>query len=500
MIFYRKPNRLTAGKLDATTIFFLLAAPFVVAMYASFTFNPANRDNIFMYGIQLVADGISIVVLLSLWLTILMDVLIQSHHRVLSSKQNNFLFTEHPTVDVFVTVAGEPVEIVAKTIQAAVLMDYPHETFVLDDGRSAEIARLAKNLGAQYITRTNKNFAKSGNLNNGLRYSEADFFAIFDADQVPNKDFLIQLLPHMANSSIGMVQSPQFYENTHEFIANGTSQSQEIFYKHICPAKNVTNSAFCVGTNVLFRRSAIDEIGGIAQVGHSEDIWTSRLLHEKGWQTLFVNEVLAIGRAPSTIPAFFKQQLRWSKGGLSMLFLENPLLSKNLTVDQRLHYFSANFFYLCGFAILAYLIFPLAYLLFGVKSLQTESGVEWLLHYLPYFGLYYSLTWLLLRRLHISTIATSIASFYPYILAFITVIFGTKIRWTATTVSAKSGLDMQWVWPHVLIIILTIFALFVGWYNPENFWTTFYNSIWAIFNMYILIIFIMGERRPVRHA
>jgi cellulose synthase (UDP-forming) len=303
----------------------------------------------------------------------------------------------------------------------------------------------------------------------------------------------------MANPKIGMVQSPQFYENTDEFIANGTAQAQEIFYKHVSPAKNLTNSAFCVGTNVLFRRAAIDQIGGIAEVGHSEDIWTSRLLHEKKWQTLFVNEVLAIGRAPSTIPAFFKQQLRWSKGGLSMLFLKNPMFSKNLTIDQRMHYFAANFFYLCGFAIFAYLIFPLAYLLFGVKSLQTESGIIWLLHYIPYFGLYYSLTWLLLKRLHISTVATSIASFYPYMLAFVTVIFGTKINWVATTVKGKGALDMQWIWPHVLIIILTLFALVIGWYNPLNFWTTFYNSVWAIFNMYLLIIFILGERRPVHH-
>jgi len=78
---------------------------------------------------------------------------------------------------------------------------------------------------------------------------------------------------------------------------------------------------------MIFRRSAIDEIGGIAR-DNSEDIWTSYQLHEHGWHTVFINEVLAVGVAPATIAAYFKQQRRWAKGGLSMLFTKNPLRSK----------------------------------------------------------------------------------------------------------------------------------------------------------------------------
>lgn len=147
-----------------------------------------------------------------------------------------------------------------------------------------------------------------------------------------------------------------------------------------------------------------------------------------------------------------------------------------------------------------YILFPLIYLLFGIKSLETENGLMWLIHYLPFFGLYYGLTWLLVGRLHISTIATAMASFYPYILASITVIFGTKLRWIATTTNTKGVFDLQWIWPHVFLIILTVFALIIGWYDPVNFWSTFYNSIWALFNMYLLIIFITGENRKVHHS
>jgi cellulose synthase (UDP-forming) len=492
-------TRIEAAHLTNTTILFLLAAPFIIILYISFLFNPNNIDNFMMWIIQVVADSISVLVLLSLWLTILMDVLVARHHRVKATFDQDFLIENHPTIDVLITVAGEPLDIVEKTLVAATAMDYPHQVFILDDGQAAEIAELAKKYNAGYVTRNNRLWAKSGNLNNGLKSSSSDFFAIFDADQVPKPDFITKMLPYMKDEKLAMVQSPQHYGNTDKFIASGTAQAQEVFYKHVCPSKNISNSAFCVGTNVIFRRTAINEIGGIAQVGHSEDIWTSLLLHEANWKTLFVNEILAIGQAPEKISSFFKQQLRWSRGGLSMLLLHNPLFSNKLSIDQKVQYFTANFFYLVGFSILAYLSFPIIYLLFGIKALHTESGFMWLLHYLPYFGLYYSLTWLLLGRIQISTIATALASFFPYLLAFTQIIFGTKFNWVATT-AKKAGADftMKWIWPHVFLIILSVLSIMVGWFHPRNFWTTFYNTIWATVNMYLLYIFVTGQKRIVK--
>jgi cellulose synthase (UDP-forming) len=493
-------HRVTAKRIPLTAILFLFIAPLVVVFYAGFVFNPANMGHPILYAFQLFADFIAMFVMLSLWVTIFMDVFVEKHHRIQAQEKHAFLDTE-PTVDIFVTAAGEPTEIIERTLRAAVAVEYPHKTFLLDDGHSEYLKTLAAEIGAEYITRNNRNFAKSGNLNNGLRYSDAEFFVIFDADQTPKKNFISKLLPYMAAPEIAMVQSPQHFRNTHQFIALGTSQAQEVFYKYLCPAKNISNSAFCVGTNMLFRREAIDEIGGIAQVGHSEDIWTSRLLHEKKWKTVFVNEVLASGIAPSNINAFFKQQLRWSKGGLSMLFLKNPLSSKKLTLDQRIQYFTANMFYLVGFSILIYISFPILYLLFGIRPLNAHSSLDWLAHYIPYFALYYSLSWLLLGQIAIATISTSIASFWPYVLSFFSIVFNTKLTWTATT-TKKSGSQviMGWIWPHIFIIILTLLALIVGWFEPTSFWDTLISSIWAVWNMYLLILFVTGEHRLINQT
>jgi cellulose synthase (UDP-forming) len=491
---------ISSSKVLNTTTIFLFAAPLVVILYSSFVFNPANADNLLLYSIQVIADAIAIMALLGLWVTVLLDVIVEKHHRSHHAESNVFLVEHRPTIDIFVTTAGEPADVIEKTVAAAVHMDYPHRTFVLDDGNSSEVRAIAGRVGADYIARIDRFHAKAGNVNNGLRYAQGEFFSILDADQVPKHDFITKLLPYMDNRKLAMVQSPQYFANTDSFIAAGTSQAQEVFYKYVCPAKNISNSAFCVGTNMIFRRSAIDEIGGIAR-NHSEDIWTSYLLHERGWETIFVNEVLAVGQAPSTIVSYFKQQRRWAKGGLGMLFTSNPLRSKKLNVDQRMQYFISNMFFLVGIPMLAYLVFPILYLLFGVKPLNTEDGLVWALHYVPYFTLYYSLTWLLLGRLRLATLATAIGSFYPYLLALFSVLFETEQEWVATT-SKKSHQDfiMKWIWPHIFLICLGILSLVVGWYKPGNFWTTLFNTVWVILNSYLLYLFLTGDRRVLEES
>jgi len=487
--------------LSTTTIIFLSLAPIVLLLYGSFVFNPHNAENIILYLIQVVCDGIAMSVMLALWVTILMDAITNVHHHVLKPLSSKAGTKDVKSVDILLPVAGEPLEVLEKTFRAVQVMEYPHVTYVLDDSSSPAIQKLAKYHDFHYITREGNTHAKAGNLNNGLAQCQGEFFAIFDADQVPHHDFLLKLLPYMEEESIGMVQSPQFFSNTEKFIASGTAQAQEIFYKHVCPSKNISNSAFCVGTNVLFRRSAINQIGGIAKVSHSEDIWTSLLLHEHQWKTVFVNEVLAKGMAPSTISSYFRQQIRWAQGGLSMLFHHNALASKKLNIDQRIQYFSSNFFYLCGFSILYYLLSPIIYLLFGVKSLQTESGAQWLIHYIPYVTFYYSITWLLLGKIRTSTIAVATGTFYPYILAFFSILLGLNSTWKSSSIEKKNNLGLvYWIWPHVLIMCLTILSLIVGWYKPVNFWTTFYYSIWGLINFYILYVFITSERRIVKEG
>ncbi len=486
--------KLTKTKhIHNTALLFILIAPFAIVFYAMYVFNPTNAGNISLYLLQVIADAIAIITLGTLWITILLDLIQPEYHKRELKYDKSWLEKYAPTVDILVPVANEPHEIILNTIQSAMQIDYPHKVYLLDDGDSPEVKKIAQALRVEYVARPKhaRSYAKAGNLNYGLRYCTGEFFAVFDADHAPKKEFLTELLPFFQTKKVALVQSPQHYINTKNFIAQGSAESQEIFYKYVQPSKNSYNASFCVGTNMIFRRTAIQEIGGIALLEHSEDIWTTILLHEKGYESVFYNKVLASGRAPETIPSYFRQQNRWARGGFSLFFSHNPMFISSLTTDQKLQYIFSNIHYFSAFAILIYLLLPIIFLLTGQHPMDIYHGNEWLIHYLPYFVTVYFLPVFLLGSLKLSTISTSIARFYPYLRAFLSELFKNKYKWISTESSSKrNSVIMLDIWPHVFIIALSLFSVLVGWYNPTNFMTTLITTFWVLLNAYFLFVFI----------
>ncbi|HSN10953.1 MAG TPA: glycosyltransferase, partial [Propionibacteriaceae bacterium] len=213
------------------------------------------------------------------------------------------------TVDVLITVYGEPIDVIRRTAEAALAIRGEHVTWILDDGRSDEVQALASELGCRYVRRLTNHGAKAGNINNALTMAKGDFFVILDADFVPLPGFLEQTLPFFETATVAFVQTPQTYGNLHNFISRGAGYMQSMFYRFVQPGRNAFNAAFCVGTNVIFRRAAIDDIGGMYTDSKSEDVWTSLTLHGRGWRSVFLAETLAVGDAPDTIEAYSKQQL-----------------------------------------------------------------------------------------------------------------------------------------------------------------------------------------------
>jgi cellulose synthase (UDP-forming) len=481
------------GKIQNTALLFLIIAPLTMLYYAVYIFNPYHAGNVLLYIIQIVADGIAIINISTLWITILLDIIQTDHQRAGTVINKEWLQKEKPSIDVLIPVANEPIEIINNTVAKVQAMEYPHTTYILDDGNTDEARQLAQKYHTKYIKRPHdkKRYAKAGNLNYGLQSCEGEFVAVFDADHAPEKTFLIELLPFFQNEKVGLVQTPQFYINTKNFIAAGTSQAQDVFYKYIQPAKNSYNASFCVGTNMIYRRKALNEIGGIALRDHSEDIWTSLLLHEKGYESIFYNKVLAKGRAPESITSFFRQQNRWSRGGFALFFTHNPLFIKSLTIDQKLQYFFSNIHYFTAISITVYLFIPIIYLLFGLHPMNLQHGQEWLIHYLPYFLMVYFLPFFLLGKLKLATISTSLASFAPYMKSLLSVILKNKYQWVATeTRQQKQHFIMDDIWPHLLIILLSLTSIYVGWYQVQDLPTTIYTSLWAMINSYLLFIFI----------
>ncbi len=274
-----------------------------------------------------------------------------------------------PPVGVFITVCGEPTDIVEETVIAAKAMEYPNfSIYILNDGFVAnrdnwkEAVKLAKKHGIHCITRKTPGGAKAGNINNALSKTKEEFTVIFDADHVPKKHFLKAMMGYFVDERVAFVQSPQYYKNHDEnMVTGGSWEQQALFFGAIMKGKDTADTAFMCGTNMILRRTAVLEAGGMCETSIAEDFLTSLLIHEKKWKSVYVDEVLAEGLAPEDFLSYYKQQFRWARGSLEVIFKFNPLFRRGLTMSQRLQYLSSAGFYLSGLIVFLNALLPLIY-------------------------------------------------------------------------------------------------------------------------------------------
>src|SRR5690606_28145343 len=163
-----------------------------------------------------------------------------------------------------------------------------------DNWREVEV--MAENIGVNCITRKESGGAKAGNINNGLKCTDSELVAIFDADMVPHPDFLQKTVSYFQDPKVAFVQTPQYYKNAEvNDIASGAWEQQELFFGPIMEGKGKVNAAFICGTNVLIRKEALLSVGGMYEKNIAEDFLTSLFIHQKGWKSYYLKEVLAEG-------------------------------------------------------------------------------------------------------------------------------------------------------------------------------------------------------------
>ncbi len=298
------------------------------------------------------------------------------------------------SVDVFVPTLNEPVDLIRKTLRAAQNMDYPHETWLLDDGNRSEMKDLAKELGCAYIMREKNSHGKAGNLNNALEKSNADYIAIFDSDHAPKRDFLTKTLGYFRNKNVAFVQTPQDFYNLDSYQHRWRKQGkllwteQSLFFRVIQRGKDYWNAAFYCGSCAILRRSALDKIGGFATGTVTEDLHTSLRLHKQGFKSVYHAESLAFGQAALSLEPFITQRVRWGAGAMNVWREEGIVTAKGLTIPQRLCYLASVLTYFEGWQRCLFYIAPAIVLLFGSLPIASLNG-EFLIHFIPFYLLAY---------------------------------------------------------------------------------------------------------------
>jgi cellulose synthase (UDP-forming) len=447
--------------IQRSTRFVVFIALGVTVFYAIFLLNPRYRGDTWVWILVLFAEGITVFNALAMWWTVLVYTPHPDTPEVYAWRRRLATGDLKPPIDVFITVYGEPLEIVQVTIEAARDLKVEHKTWVCDDGDSDELQALCAEMGVGYLRRDEHTHAKAGNINAALKRTDGEFVVIFDADHVPSPDFLLRALPHMHDPLVAFVQTPQAFPSASGLVATGAAESQRIFYELVLPGKNYFNAVFCVGTNVIFRRSALEEIGGMYTASNSEDIWTSIELHRRGWKSVFVPETLARGLAPDSLLSYFKQQFRWAYGAFEVMLRGRLFRGKGLTLDQRFQYLLAGVNYLLSVAALILMCLPAMYLLFGLSPIRSNISA-WLIHYMPFYFMIMLVTVLQLGGFRVSAIVTSIGAAPVHVRALIMAIFKRKVRWTVTNAGPRGLPGVELVLPHVFLLLLNLVAVVVG--------------------------------------
>jgi cellulose synthase (UDP-forming) len=273
----------------------------------------------------------------------------------------NWVPRRYASVDVFVPTAGEDLDLLENTMWHMTLLDWPGElgVFILDDSGRAAVRQLAEKYSLHYLARPGSEYKKAGNLRYGAERTNGEIIVIFDADFVPRHDFLLELVPYMDDPHIGIVQSPQFFDTNKEinWVQRCAGSTQELFYRFIQPSRDALGAAVCVGTSALYRRAALDAIGGFPQIGTSEDIYTGLYMSDAGYSIRYVPVVLSKGLTPDNLDNFIAQQYRWCEGSMTMIATRRFHTTHYLPLRARLCFWSGFLYYVS--TALSALIIPL---------------------------------------------------------------------------------------------------------------------------------------------
>ena len=237
------------------------------------------------------------------------------------------------SVDIYIPVCGEPVEIIRRTVIAANAINYSAKTiYILDDGENDQLLDLANELNAGYIRRPTHEHRKAGNLNYALRRTSGDLILTLDADQVADSEILQSITGYFSIKRIAFVQTEQRFNLPKN---DPWGNSDEVFYKAMQSGKDNDNAAISCGNGAIYRREALLEIDGFSEWNLVEDLHTSMRLHNKGWKSVYHDTAFTTGHAPADVSSHLKQRWQWAVDSLRLFFWDSPLRYKGLSWRTR---------------------------------------------------------------------------------------------------------------------------------------------------------------------
>lgn len=303
---------------------------------------------LFLYGTTLIAVG-----LYGLHRYHLVFLYIAHRHRAHRAPAN---FRQLPRVTIQLPMFNESA-VAVRIIDAVAELDYPTDRLqiqVLDDStdETRDLARAAverwasKGIDIEYIHRTDRVGYKAGALADAMPRVTGEFIAIFDADFIPTKTVLREIISHFADPSVGMVQTRWEHLNRD---ASMLTRGQAIFLDgHFViehAARNWSGRFMHFnGTAGVWRKSCIEDSGGWQHDTLTEDLDLSYRAQLRGWRFVYLPQYCSPAELPPEMLAFKQQAHRWTKGAIQTAIKLLPSILKSKTLSTRVK--SEAFFHL----------------------------------------------------------------------------------------------------------------------------------------------------------
>jgi cellulose synthase/poly-beta-1,6-N-acetylglucosamine synthase-like glycosyltransferase len=263
-----------------------------------------------------------------------------------------------------------------RVIDACAKFDYPSDKLqiqVLDDStdetkdliakKVAEVAATGVNI--QHIHRTDRTGYKAGALDAAMDRVEGEFIAIFDADFIPEPDFLQKTMPYFQDDKVGVVQTRWGHLNKNYSLL--TELQAFGLNGHFAIEQGGRNSAGHYinfnGTGGIWRKTCIEDAGGWEHDTLTEDLDLSYRAQMKGWKFQYLEDVVSPAELPITMSALKSQQHRWMKGGVECFkkMWLRLLTTKGVKFTDRIHglshlFNSSVFLFIISVALLSLIV------------------------------------------------------------------------------------------------------------------------------------------------
>jgi cellulose synthase (UDP-forming) len=301
----------------------------------------------------------------------------------------------------------ESLDIIERQLKAMAEIDYPHDSWILDEGNSKDVKRLAKQYGVKHFSRKGikkynqqlppfKAKTKAGNVNAWLEHVKRrkyEFFVQFDIDHIAKPSYLNKTLGYFRDKQVAWVQSPSVYKNLSHWTARGAAEQELVlqgplqmgFYGH-------SQTPFIIGSHCTYRMDAIREIGGF-QPTRAEDHLDTVVLASKGYRGVFLPEIIAEGDGPETLTTYLAQQFAWAYSMFQVLLLHTPTLLKTMSFRRKWQFLFAQTWYpVWALAYFTMFLAPIVALLSN-HDVARMNGNDFLIHFVPMFVCSFLVWW-----------------------------------------------------------------------------------------------------------